>query len=124
MAYEKFSQSYYWLTSLSIIIFNALFYMIVEPMVQLIGLHKKTDVIRLAAYTTVSCLVVDMVLLPVMIGMNLVEVSDNRISTSVFRGKYTDFSEAWYPDIGRQLLTTMILFTFQPLIDFLLEYLI
>lgn len=93
-------------------------------MVQLIGLHKKTDVLRLAAYTTIACLVTDMIILPIMIGMNLVEVSDNRISTTVFRGKYTDFSEDWYPDIGRQLLTTMILFTFQPLIDFLIEYLL
>jgi hypothetical protein len=31
--YEKFADSYYWLTSLSVIVFNSLFYAIVEPMI-------------------------------------------------------------------------------------------
>ena len=65
-----------------------------------------------------------MILIPVFIGMNLVEVSDNKLSRSVFTGKHTDFDADWYKDIGYQILILMTIFTFQPIIDFLMEYLV
>jgi len=122
--YEKFSSSYYWLISFSIIIYNGLFYTLVVPMVKLVGFHKKSDENWLSCFMIFLCLVVDMILLPIFIGMNLVEVSDNKISKSIFTGKHTDFEGDWYKDIGQQIMITMTIFAFQPVIDFLVEYLL
>ena len=49
MLYERFSNSYYILTSLIIIIYNALFYLIVQPFIVLIGYHIRTDEIKVIA---------------------------------------------------------------------------
>jgi hypothetical protein len=49
---------------------------------------------------TFLCLAADMILIPIFIGMNLVEVSNNKISSSIFTGKHTDFTADWYKDIG------------------------
>ena len=122
MFYEKFRSSYYFLTSVFIILFNYFFYMIVQPVISFIGYHKKTDEIRLTCFTVVACLCVDMIILPIMLGFSLVEVADNKISNSIFKGKHTDFDAAWYPDIGVQITITMSFFAFQPMIDFLVEY--
>lgn len=109
---------YYWITSGSIIFWNTLLQMIIMPMVSLIGLHLITDVTRLAALTLGICLLIDMAVLPILIGANFSEESDHKISYSIFHGHYTDFSAGWYPHIGRQIQSTMIIFTFQPLINF------
>lgn len=61
---------------------------------------------------TLLCLAVDMILIPILIGMNLIEVSDNKISSSLFNGKHTDFSGEWYKDIGSQIMILMTIFAF------------
>ena len=82
------------------IIFNAIFYTVVEPFIDLIGVHKKTEREILNLFTITICLIVDMIILQVLLGANLVEVSDNKITATVFRGKYTDFTDEWYSNIG------------------------
>ena len=98
--YRKFSSSYYWVTSITIIIFNAIFYMIVHPMISLIGHATRTEEIKLTSFTVFCCLVADVVFLPVFIGMNMMEHNDSKISEAVFKGKYTDFNGEWYTDVG------------------------
>jgi hypothetical protein len=48
----------------------------------------------------IVCLLSDMVGLPILIGASLIEVSDNKVTTSIFQGKYTDMGSGWYPDVG------------------------
>ena len=81
-------------------------------MVSLIGYATKTDEIRLASFTIFCCLVADMIVLPVFIGMNMMEHNDSKISEAVFKGKYTDFNGEWYRDVGYQIIITMIIFSF------------
>lgn len=108
--------------SVAVILYNAVFYAIVVPIVQLVGFHKKSDEQWLACFMTFLCLVTDMILIPIFIGMNLIEVSNNRISSSIFTGKHTDFTGEWYKDIGQMVMILMTIFAFQPVIDFLTEY--
>ena len=124
MTYQKFSTSYYWIVSIIIIIYNAIFYIIIHPFVKYIGYHSKTDEIRLTSFTIFCCLMTDMIIIPTFIGMNLMEHSDSKISTIIFKGRYTDFNYEWYPDVGIQVIITLIIFSFQPLIDFTVEYLL
>jgi hypothetical protein len=35
-----------------------------------------------------------------------------------FRGKYTDFTPAWYTDVGTTLIKTMMINAFMPVIEF------
>ena len=87
--------------------------MIILPMVHLIGLYAVNDETKLAAFITTACLVIDMAVIPVLIGTNLTESG-----STIFKGRYSDFGHAWYPHIGRQILTTMVIFTGQPLYNF------
>jgi hypothetical protein len=65
-----------------------------------------------------------MIILPVIIGINAMEHVDNKFSNQVFKGRYTDFNDKWYADVGYQLTITVIIFSFQPMIDVLVENLI
>lgn len=98
--YEKFRSVYYWLMSFSIIIYNGFFYTLVVPLVKMIRFHKKTDENWLQCFILFTCLALDMILLPIFIGMNLVEADNYKISSSIFTGKHTDFDGDWYKDIG------------------------
>lgn len=108
--------------SVCVILYNSIFYTIVVPIVSLVGFHKKSDEQWLSCFMTFLCLVADMILIPIFIGMNLVEVSNNKISSSIFTGKHTDFTGDWYKDIGQQIMILMTIFAFQPVIDFITEY--
>ncbi len=66
----------------------------------------------------VLCYLLDMWLLPILIGLNLEEYGFEE-----FTGSFTDFSENWYIFVGQQIFTTMLIFSFQPLIDLIVEYL-
>jgi len=68
--------------------------------------------------------VADMIVLPLVIGMNLVEFFDMAFfeSFSLFRGKHTDFGAIWYTDIGRQIVVMMLIFMIRPIFEFLIEY--
>lgn len=65
-----------------------------------------------------------MIVLPLVIGMNLVEFFDMAFfeSFSLFRGKHTDFGAIWYTDIGRQIVVMMLIFMIRPIFEFLIEY--
>ena len=56
-----------------IIVYNSLFYMITPPLIAMIGQHLMTDETRTVAVAITFILLVDFVVLPLMIGMNLVE---------------------------------------------------
>jgi hypothetical protein len=99
--YEKMSSSYYIMVTIVILVYNMLFYMLVQPIVQLIGFHVRTNEIRLTSFTVFVCLIVDMIFLPLVLGANFIEHSDNnKIVEKIFKGKHTDFSHGWYSDVG------------------------
>ena len=98
--YQKFSSSYYWLTSILIIVYNALFYIFTWPVVCYIGYIHKTDLNKVVCLTIVVCLIVDMIFLPIMIGMNLVEYGHLSWFKFFNSGKHTDFGAKWYTDVG------------------------
>ena len=101
--YQKFSGSYYFITSLVILIYNNFFYIMTKPIIFYIGFHKETTVNSWSSFTIFFCLFVDMIVLPLIIGMNLIEFYDNKLFETfyLFRGKHTDFGARWYTDIGR-----------------------
>ena len=86
--------------------------MLVYPIISRIGYHTKTEENKLALYTIFFCLCIDMIILPILIGANISEIGDFKFSKKIIKGKYTDFDADWYPDIGRQITITMILFAF------------
>jgi len=96
--------------------------MTIHPLVAKVGYYTKTEEIRFTGFTLFVCLTIDMCILPLFLGMNLMEHYDNKITQALFKGKYTDFSSDWYPDVGFGIVITIIIFSFQPLIDFLVEY--
>lgn len=60
--------------------YNTFFYTIVEPIVSYIGYHVRTDENRMVAFSIFCCLCADMIILPVVIGMNMVEHIDTKFS--------------------------------------------
>lgn len=85
-----------------ILIYNGLFYSYSHWAIQKIGFHYVT---KENSWTTVIifvCLFCDMIILPLFIGMNLVEFLDIETfeNMSIFKGKHTDFGPNWYKDIG------------------------
>lgn len=123
----------YLILSISIIIFNTLFYVFTPPAVESIGLNLKTDETRMICNGITYCLLVDMIVLPVMIGTNLSEyttfgekdiVEDVLNTLGIMWGRNTDFGARWYPDTGQIIMMTMIIFSIQALIDFLVDWLL
>lgn len=114
VTYTKFSQSYYVITSLVIIIYNGFFYMMTKPFIQYIGFHKVTKENSWATLLIFLCLFTDMIVLPLIIGMNLIEFYDvhGYESLTFFKGKHTDFGAGWYKDIGYQIVIVMLVFAF------------
>lgn len=94
-----------------------------KPVISYIGFHKVTKENSWTSLSIFCCLCVDMIVLPMMIGMNLVEYYDSKYLDTVFRGKHTDFGAGWYKDIGYQIVVVMCVFAFQPILDFITEYL-
>ena len=74
-----------------------------KPIIGYIGFHLETTETSWSSFTIFFCLVADMIILPLVIGMNLIEFYDASFfeSFSLFRGKHTDFGALWYTDIGR-----------------------
>lgn len=129
----QFKDLIYWVLSISIIIFNSLFYVFTPPAVQSIGLSLKTDETRMICNGITYCLLVDMIVLPLLIGMNLSEyttfgeqdaVEDFLNALGIMWGRNTDFGARWYTDTGAIIMMTMLIFSFQPAIDWLVEWLL
>ena len=79
----------------SIILINMMFYQIIIPLVKMIGFYRKTREEMHNCVLIVVCSLLDMTVLPIMIGSNLKE-----FHLSSFKGKHTDFDGSWYPQIG------------------------
>lgn len=121
----------YWFISIMIIVFNSLFYVFTPPFIQGIGMNLKTDETRMIVNAITVCLVVDMIVLPMVIGMNLQEytvmgeedaVEDVLYFLGIMMGRNTDFGANWYLDTGNLIVMTMLIFSFQPIIDFVTEW--
>ena len=108
--FQKFNDFYYILTTIVIFIINGFFYSIIEPLVASIGYPLRTDENWLVAFAVFICLCIDMMFLPVLIGMNLMEHTDNTFSNMVFKGRYTDINSKWYDDVGYQIEVLLMLF--------------
>ena len=67
---EKFNRISRILTSLLIVMFNALFYIMTYPAISTIGMHKISNETVLVTLTIFICLCLDMIFLPVLISMN------------------------------------------------------
>jgi hypothetical protein len=61
-------------------------------------------------------------LLPILIGANFIEYKDKEFLDKTFTGRNTDFGAEWYSEIGVQIVTTMIVFIFEPFIDIVSDY--
>jgi hypothetical protein len=65
-----------------------------------------------------------MIILPLIIGMNLIEFYDNPLvngtfeTFALFRGPHTDFGALWYTDVGRQIVSMMLVFMIRPIFEF------
>lgn len=103
--------------AVSIIFINLLFYFIIIPLVKMIGFYRKHREEDHNCKLIVICLMLDMIVLPILIGANFKETNKG-----AYDGKHTDFDADWYTEIGRQIVTTMIFFTFQPIIDFIIAF--
>ena len=103
----KFSMYFHMILAVTIIIINAIFFAIIEPLVERVGLHKRTPEVLMKTYMIVLCYLLDMWLLPILIGLNLKEYG-----VKDFSGLFTDFSEDWYILVGQQIFTTMVIFSF------------
>jgi hypothetical protein len=102
--YQKLNTYYYLLMTIMILIYNSLFYTFTTPVVQMIGYHTKTEENILTSQAIIACLTIDMIILPIMIGTNLVEYGKHLGPLSslsfFYSGKHTDFGAEWYPDVG------------------------
>ena len=98
------------MTTVVIFIINGFFYSIIEPLVSNIGYPLKTDENRLVAFAVFICLCIDMIILPVLIGMNMMEHTDSTFSNSVFKGRFTDVNANWYDDVGYQIQVILMIF--------------
>jgi len=122
MVHDKFSSSYYWITSVTVIIYNFLFPLITKPVMSIAGFHWKTREEMMISFTLFVCLFIDTILLPFFIGANFVEYQSKDFLDKYFVGKNTDFGVEWYKEVGIKIVATMIVFTFNPLIDFIADY--
>lgn len=97
-----------------IIIYNGFFYTMTKPFITYIGFHKVTKENSWTTFLIFLCLFTDMIVLPLIIGMNLIEFYDvhSYESFSIFKGKHTDFGALWYKDIGYQIVIVMLVFAF------------
>ena len=110
------------LATLMIFVFNAFFYMIIEPLIDKIGYHHKTDQNALVMFTVFVCLCADMIALPVIIGFNFEEHFDQQLIGEVFKGKYTDFSDEWFKDVGYQITLSIFIFALMPIVNQFVEF--
>lgn len=68
------------------------------------------------------CLLIDTVLIPVIIGANMVEYGSRSILDQIFTGKNTDFGRDWYPDVGYGFIITMALYILNPFFTVFAEW--
>ena len=122
LIFHIYGRIYYIFATLMIFVFNAFFYMIIEPLIDKIGYHHKTDQNALVMFTVFVCLCADMIALPVIIGFNFEEHFDQQLIGEVFKGKYTDFSDEWFKDVGYQITLSIFIFALMPIVNQFVEF--
>ena len=75
--FNRFNRQYRMVLAFSIIFINLLFYQIIIPLVKKIGFARKTREEELNYLYMVACMMLDMVVLPILIGSNLKEWNIN-----------------------------------------------
>lgn len=120
--FHTYGRFYYVMVTIFILVWNTLLYMIIEPLINLIGYHMKTETTITVMLTVFVCLCADMLALPVIIGFNFSEHFNDK--TGLFsKGKFTDFSSGWYLDVGHQMQMTLFTFTLMPIVMQVVEFL-
>jgi hypothetical protein len=98
--FHTYGRFYYYMITIFILVWNTLLYMIIEPLINLIGLHHKTETSSIVMMTVFVCLCADMLALPNIIGFNFSEHFEDKITGVFAKGKFTDFSAGWYLEVG------------------------
>ena len=119
---QQFSEWYFWIVSILIIIYNYLFFTLTRPILSQVGFHLRTQEERLISMTVTICLIIDSIVLPLLIGASFIEYPDSKLLNKVIRGRATDFGDYWYDNVGEQLVIIMIIFALSPIIDFIAEW--
>lgn len=97
---QQFSEWYFWIVSILIIIYNYLFFTLTRPILSQVGFHLRTQEERLISMTVTICLIIDSIVLPLLIGASFIEYPDWKLLNQVIRGKATDFGDYWYDNVG------------------------
>ena len=122
LLFSKYKKFYNVILGGSLFFINYSFYFITWPLVALIGYRRNTIEEYINCNMIVICYVLDVTILPVMVGMNFQEVEYWDLLRNSFQGKFTDFEAGWYKTIGTQITVTMSIFCFQPIIDYIREF--
>jgi len=74
-----------------------------KPAIGYIGFPLETTETSWSSVIIFGCLFADMIIIPLIIGMNLIEFVglDFLKNFQILNGKNTDFGALWYTDIGR-----------------------
>lgn len=113
---ELFTHHYGILTSLMTLFINSLLIVMVEPLVQMIGLHYKTNESVLISTSIFICLLLNSCILPLLLQANFSADYPGSImdKTFSFGGRNSDFSANWYKDIGPQLHLNLFFLALMP----------
>ena len=63
--------SHYLWVSIFIIVYNLLIYMLIDPLIEAIGLKNRTRELSVAQFMIFVCLIVDMIMIPIALHANI-----------------------------------------------------
>ena len=112
LLFSKYKKWYNIILGGSLFFINYSFYFLTWPLVALIGYRRNTLEEFINCNMIVICYVLDVTILPIMVGMNFQEVEYWDLLKNSFTGKFTDFEAGWYRTIGTQIAVTMSIFCF------------
>lgn len=102
--------------AVAVVIVNVILQMIIIPLVESIGLHRKTLFELYNCIIIVVCQFSDTIMIPLAVAMNFKEYG-----MTSFTGNFSDIEAGWYTQVGGHVFTTMIIFTFNPVIEYVIE---
>ena len=77
---KKFVMSNYLWVSLFIIVYNLLIYMLIDPLIEAIGLKNRTRELSVTHVAIFACLIVDMIMIPVALHANVSSEHASRLT--------------------------------------------
>lgn len=110
MIYQKLTSYYYFLMCTFILLYNVVLYLLTQPILSYSGFKLSSTLENIVSIIIVICLLIDCIFIPIMVGANFIEYEDRKWLDKIFTGKNTDFGKDWYPDVGYNLLLTMLLY--------------